>query len=455
MLGGTGLQSVGLYIFAILLPWYLCKGKMRDTRSLTPHFFKIGLGFIIIFSMFPIANLLALMVKQEHFISVSALASAPPFRKLLDSHFSSAILGTGVFYVIISAFLKFTQKKPRQLNFDKQDLFISFTKGTLVASSILGCYLLFQHYTGFDYKGAGFKLESTKRLVTSNSYRTLGFFSHPLSLAGGSLALFTFYWVLFCQTLAKSNLKDRSSSNPYLNIKLAKHYLLIACLHLSFIVLSGGRFAILLGLCTCVLYPFFLPLSKSYRLARRVFAALALSFTSILTIHSGVLYRFQELKVLWQHGKLDRFKFWQVHWQMILDSPLIGHGHAWLKHHKREIYYNHLGFENLVNKYNAHNLYLEILTNVGILGMMGILSGGLIILSSYGRMTEKTEHKVLYSALLIALISNLLNGMTNNSLFDSNIIYIYLFLSWVLTWNLLHSSSKNLTYQNSAVDNRL
>lgn len=452
MLGGTFIQSLGFYFFAIFIPWYLCKNNLREANELAPHFLKIGLGFILIFIIFPLANFVALLVEQEQFLSVSTLASSLPFRKLMDSHFSSAIFSTGAFFVLLAVFLKYTWIKQKQAVIDHSNLFISFTKGTFIASCMLGCYLLLQHYTGFDFKGAGYKLGSSKRLVTSDSYRTLGFFSHPLSLAGGSLAIFSFYWVLFCQTLTKKNHSEPIVNNPYLSAKLGKYYLLIASLHFGFIILSGGRFAILLGICLCISYPFFLPLSKTFSLARQMFTAIAVGVTGILTFHSGVLYRFQELIVYWQQGKLDRLKFWQVHWQMLLDRPLIGHGHVWLKLHKREAYYKHLGFESLTNKYNAHNLYLEILSNTGILGMIGVLGGGFIIVNSYRHISLKTEHKVLFNALLIAFSANLVNGMTNNSLFDSNIVYVYLFMTWVLTWNLLLTSSKKLSYRNSPSD---
>lgn len=444
MLGGTSLQSGGLYLFAILLPWLLGRHSFAQDRKATPNFLYIGLGLILIFTIFPLANFIAFIsAKSEltNFLSLNPIA----LHKLFDSHFSSAILVTGIFLILLEAFLRTKTQDQSSTHFEPNDLFISFTKGTLAASCMLGCYLLFQHMTGFDYKAANYKLESAKQIIGNSTYRTLGFYSHPLSLAGGSLALLSFYWILFCETFAKkASPAKKVDPNPFLRPKLRAYYLAIACLHLVFIIFSGGRFALLIATGFFLLYPFLVPLGKKLRLIRLGFTALALTATLSLSFQSGILNRFQELKVLWRHDQLDRFKFWQVHWQMVKDKPWFGHGHIWLKHYKRDLYYNQLGFENLANKYNAHNLYLEILANIGILGLAGVLGGSLLIAAGFKSSSSPSQHKVLFFALLVALIANLVNGITQNTLFDSNIVYVYLFLAWVLIWNLLFTSSKKL-----------
>ena len=455
MLGGTFLQSGGLYVFAILIPWCLSvewkPSKIKNASDLAPHFLKIGLGFIILFCMFPMANLLALFFSSAE-LSATNGSGLLPIGKLLDSHFSSAVLGTGFLFSIFSLFLGRHLISIQSKKMRPHDIFLYFTRGTLVASSLLACYLFLQHYTGFDYRGSGFKLGLSKHLAASNTYRTLGFFSHPLSLAGGSLAIFSFYWVLFCKVLSQYKQSKTNVKSTYLDSAQGAYYLLIACLHLAFIILSGGRFAILLGTSVFILSSFLIPIPKMFRFARLGFTGFALAASSFLAIHSGALDRFQELKHLWQQGQLDRIKFWQVHWQMVKDEPWFGHGYAWLKHYKRELYYNQLGFESLLNKYNAHNLYLEILSNIGILGMIGVVTGLSLIVFSFKKISSQTEHRWLFVALLIAFVANLVNGLTQNSLFDSNIIYIYLFLVWVLTWNLLLTSSKSLMQHNSPAD---
>ena len=455
MLGGTFIQGGGLYLCAIFIPWILCRRQLGFHKNLANQFLKIGLGFILTFSMFPLTNLLGFFSAQTEPFAISLASKPLPIPKLLDSHFSSAVFGTGVMFILLSFFLRLNRSQKQQSSTVQEPLFLSFTIGTLTASCFLGVYLFFQHYTGFDYKAIGFKLEPAKQLVSSNSYRTLGFFSHPLSLAGGSLTIFTFFWSLCCMSLSKGKQNNKMSHADYLNKNYRWLYLCIAGLHLSFIILSGGRFAILLSICILTLSLLLTPLPRTFRYAKLGLMTLALSASAILTIHSGVLVRFQELKLLWQHDQLDRLKFWQVHWQMILDQPWIGHGYAWLKHYKRDLYYNHLGYEHLANKYNAHNLYLEILANSGILGMLGVLSGLSIIIISFKDLSKDTQQQALFSSLMIALFANLANGMTQNSLFDSNIIYIYLFMIWVLTWNLLLTSSKKLSYQNSPSDKHL
>jgi len=65
----------------------------------------------------------------------------------------------------------------------------------------------------------------------------------------------------------------------------------------------------------------------------------------------------------------DRIAFWAVHWDMFKEKPLFGHG---LSYHQDYLdhYYNAHGLTGLIKKYPAHNMFLQVMVNTGVAGLL-------------------------------------------------------------------------------------
>jgi O-antigen ligase len=125
----------------------------------------------------------------------------------------------------------------------------------------------------------------------------------------------------------------------------------------------------------------------------------------------------------------DRALFWQVHLAMWRDSPLLGQGYFAVQHGVRGAFYVSEGFADLRDKFNAHNIFLEVLGISGLAGLLGYLTI-LVLLSMNLKMLAgpSTAKRTLLGGLVLALAANLLHGLTQNTFFDSAITACYLAL---------------------------
>lgn len=87
------------------------------------------------------------------------------------------------------------------------------------------------------------------------------------------------------------------------------------------------------------------------------------------TISSSGLDRFSEYPD-------DRFVFWRAHLLMFKERPIIGHGFG-VDADYRENYYTRIGMENFQKNYPAHNTFLQIAVNGGLISL-GFFIGWLI-----------------------------------------------------------------------------
>ena len=73
------------------------------------------------------------------------------------------------------------------------------------------------------------------------------------------------------------------------------------------------------------------------------------------------------------HYPDDRFAFWHAHLEMFRDKPVIGHGYG-TDYDYRSSYYEKIGLGGFVKKYTAHNLFLQLMVNGGVVGLFFFLS---------------------------------------------------------------------------------
>jgi O-antigen ligase len=110
----------------------------------------------------------------------------------------------------------------------------------------------------------------------------------------------------------------------------------------------------------------------------------------------------------------DRLAFWHAHWEMFREKPWIGHGFSLGKEY-RQPYYEQIGLGDFPKIYEAHNLYLQILVNSGLLGLM------LFFLTFYWAYLQLRSSWTGLGLLAVLL----LGSITQNSLFDFEVRYTF------------------------------
>ena len=233
--------------------------------------------------------------------------------------------------------------------------------------------------------------------------RAQGFYSHPLTLAYVGLVLFPFVTVAFLR-----HPKQRSSVLMFAGILL----LLIASKSRS-----AQAVAFLVLLCNV-----WLMLRGRTRLVG--VALLFVAVVGTLATKNPVSSRFHQMvENPDASGQLldDRIVFWEVHWQMFKERPVLGHGEN-LGTAYRTQYYNALGYQDFFRKYEAHNLLLQILVNAGLIGFtfFAFWLGWVIWVLFRSRNSE------LGQAPLQSVLALLLGGMTQNAFQDSEVRYAFI-----------------------------
>ncbi len=248
----------------------------------------------------------------------------------------------------------------------------------------------------FEWKLAGSSFVSTLP-------RAQGFYSHPLTLAYVGLVLFPFVTVMFLRQP-----KNIHSIALFIGVLL----LLIA---------SKSRAAQAIGF-LILLWNVWLLLKGKTRLI--AIGLLFLSVTGTLITDNPVSSRFHQMvKNPDAAGGLvdDRVVFWEVHWQMFKERPLLGHGEN-LGTAYRTNYYNALGYQDFQRKYEAHNLLLQILVNTGVIGTTFFL----VWLSWVFWVLFRSRESELGQAPLQSVLALLAGGMTQNAFQDSEVRYAFI-----------------------------
>jgi O-antigen ligase len=409
---GRGSQAGGIYFFAVIFPAILHRNSIRF-----PGLPLLGLGslFLAMFYVFPVADLLQLSFRS------SELAQIPwSFPKIMnESRFSSSLGITGLYFLLF-AYLRKRQLR-NSLPVPNLDIFQIFTSGLVVGLAALSIYVAIQFFTGFNFSEvAEYRPD---RHMGPTFYRVTGFANHPVSFAGFSLVILAYYWTFFC---SRPIAKARES--------LSIQSLVIVGLNFVFIFLSGSRIAVLVGLFLLCLIPFF---STHYSKKSRVIVFLSAILLAIsLVFASGIHHRF--LEVLGDSGSNgfgDRKFFWQVHWHLFLESPWIGNGRYFVDHYFRLKSYNDLGFQLIENKYNAHNVYLEVLSNVGIIGSLLLFGLAFSALKLLKNGLTGVNSSIHYRCFVGALSASLLFGFAQNSFFDTPTMLITLGFLWMMFWH--------------------
>lgn len=115
----------------------------------------------------------------------------------------------------------------------------------------------------------------------------------------------------------------------------------------------------------------------------------------------------------------DRLLFWHAHSLIIKERPILGHG-ANLTTKYRTPYYEQLGYADFTKKYEAHNMFIQIVANAGIVGLILFLCWIFWYLRFvFKSVKDNYERSYILQVFLIFL----LGGITQNAFQDSEVRY--------------------------------
>jgi O-antigen ligase len=111
----------------------------------------------------------------------------------------------------------------------------------------------------------------------------------------------------------------------------------------------------------------------------------------------------------------DRLAFWHAHWLMFQEKPLLGHGDH-LNTAYRKPYYAQLGMVDFIRTYEAHNMYIQVAVNAGLLGLMIFVAWWMWHLRFARQLArENDDAEIVFLTIVIWMLAS----MTQNSFQDS------------------------------------
>jgi O-antigen ligase len=266
-------------------------------------------------------------------------------------------------------------------------------------------YCLVQRYIGIDFaKGLDARL-GDHRLSVGGVYRVSGAMGHPLTLtynlmimALGSVALAINKW---------------NEDKRCLEFKL---WLAISISSLAILFISGSRFVLIV----LVFIPFICELRRIIKLWPYALGSFVL-LTVGLWFEGTIIARFSEFFAQNQtiYERLPRLLFWKIHWLMFLDYPISGVSLSGLDK-ATETYYHASGIHDKM--YTAHNMFLQLLADSGLIGLSGLIVFYIGYLKSAVKSVALNSK---HTGLLYLFVSTLLVSIQQNNLRDSEFLLAF------------------------------
>lgn len=260
-----------------------------------------------------------------------------------------------------------------------------------VVSVVMGTVALSQNLYGWKIVGAHFAAGST---------RAQGFYSHPLTLAYVGIIVFSAaaVWVA----------RQPKNANAWL----------VAGTMLAVIFASRSRVvqvaAVVVMLVDVTIY-----LKGRLRLA--ALGLVAASVLGVAVTDNPVMRRFHEAiegTDTRSDYADDRLAFWQANLDMWKERPLLGHGEGLGTAYRRP-YYEAIGLGQFDRIYEAHNMYLQVAVNGGLLALAVFLAWYAWYLRKCGRERRSLREAMALQALAVLAVV----GITQNAFQDSEVRY--------------------------------
>lgn len=314
---GIAAQNIGLgLIFVVLMTKIYLHRRTMTWKALELYKYPILLSLLI----------LAIMSFSSYMNPNNAISW--PMKQLLGH--SVWLLAPGLFLLTCA----------KELQQGKQKLF-SYLLGLSVVFALIA---ITQYIWGWRILGHSF--------VASDGFRPRGLYSHPLTFA---------YVLVLFWPLAVINLFRRYWS--------WKSWIFFASIG-ACLVLTRSRTVQVLAFFVLVLNALIM-----LQGGKRLLAVLALTCALLGTMASDNMVSRKLLATFSQQGldrhsqyPDDRLAFWHAHWEMIKERPLLGHGFM-LDTSYRKPYYEKIGLASFEKQYEAHNTFIQIAANSGLVGL--------------------------------------------------------------------------------------
>lgn len=346
-------------------------------------------------------------------ISLSALFSSldgnPMEKKEALHYWGNSLVKYGLLWFFMRGFIGLAMKRYNYLDY--------LTLALFPVAGLHFFYCLAQRYWGIDWVH-GFDAMLPENRFAYGVYRVSGFSSHPLTI-GYQLCFFVILG------LGLSFLEKLSKFQRYLAAGSAIFAVLT-------VAISGSRGPQVVVL--AILIAMF-----SRRLSRRswaVFIPTGLLFSAVAA-RFGAFRRFTEMSSLSASGD-TRFMDWRVHAQAFLDHPWIGIGPAGFRSAISTYY---MQFGGSANIGLAHNFYLQVAAELGIVGLTAF-GAWFLTWPRYAWSLKNVSGKSCFYALFTGMF---LSAITQNSLRDSGVLFTLTFVTMVLA--SAYSEDKELQKQ--------
>lgn len=408
-------QQGGMYLFQFLIPLCLAVWSKQHRNAI----FRLGVGALCLYFTFDLIDLV-------HW-AASGWSYTIPLDVLTKSKFSSILGGSGIWFLVIGCI---GVGRTSGVDVSQRFFLAWFIDGLAAGSVALLFFGLFQFFTGFDFSAvASYRPD---RLLDGGFHRIAGMSSHPLSLAGLSLGLMVFCGALSMRVWPLRGLESEMTLGQRFGLSISTRLLLAAGAHGLLVVLSGSRTATALALLFGSFFGGFLLRKYWRKVTVRLVAVVIFVFLGAAVYRVGFVGRVTELFSS-QTGGDQRLIFWGLHWKMFTDHIWIGHGRYYLESVARDAYYATLYPGSHVQRYNAHNVYLEVLAMGGMIGSLLIVLFGILFMKRVRAMTllGGPMSQALWLPWCLALVANALHGMTQNTFFDSAVLAPYMYVVWL------------------------
>lgn len=268
----------------------------------------------------------------------------------------------------------------------------------------------------------GWKIQGSS--IIASEQRARGLFSHPLSLA---------YIVLLYIPLGLA-FWARDHQNRYATVGL------LAC---AFLVATSSsrtvQAVVALVVCAWCLFALRGRVRVVAIVAGCVIAALlALTDNPVRSRFVATV----EMKEDRQQERYadDRVAFWAVHADMFHEKPFTGHGLTYRQDYLDRYYVAH-GLGELKKKYPAHNMYLQVLVNTGIPGLLLWLAriavdlmACVTLIKGMGGTRLRSPRAWIGWTGIATIVAMMLAGLTQNAFQDSAVRYHWAILEGLLLW---------------------
>ena len=278
-----------------------------------------------------------------------------------------------------------------------------------------GLVVLSQHLLGWRVSGHS---------IIPDGFRPRGFYSHPLTLA-------------YCALIPFPMLVNVAFERPQ---KLISWLSLMSLGSIIFFTLSRTVQAVAF---LVIIWSVFNHLKGRQKIASllTIFALISALFVIPNPVANKFVDTFSE-KGVDKHGEYadDRLVFWHAHWEMIKERPLTGHGNTRGSQYRNQ-YYQKIGMPQFKKKYEAHNMFIQIIANSGLIGLCLFLSW----LGWHFLNIQRIEQKFYRSVYTQTLTIFCLAGLTQNAFQDSEVRMGLTLLTLFIWVSICQTQKKNLT----------